>query len=153
MTVYSVDLTINTAVPVSIDILEAVAAIGGAAAGHVGEHRLETTLTIEAGDPAAAIARAMETVAVSGEIAAAEAVTEAEADARLMRPAFPALAGVSEVAEMLGISRQRLAALRERAAFPAPVATLASGPVWRRGDLSTFAEGWQRKPGRPKLTA
>jgi hypothetical protein len=81
-------------------------------------------------------------------------VTEAEADRRSAEPPFPELAGAAEVATMLGISRQRLHALRDRHEFPAPVATLAAGPVWRKGDLTRFAEGWHRKPGRPpKLCA
>src|SRR5262245_11197325 len=60
------------------------------------------------------------------------------------------LGGVSEVAEALGVSRQRLAALRNRRGFPAPVADLSSGPVW---DLEQIAR-WRnasppRSAGRP----
>jgi hypothetical protein len=153
MTDYSVDLTIETTDRITIERLEGLASVGGAAAGNVGEHRLGTTLTIEAPGPAEAISTAIDLLAIPGEIVAAEAVTVAEADARLMQPAFPVLAGVTEVADMLGISRQRLHALRARDDFPSPVAMLAAGPVWRKGDLTTFAEGWQRKPGRPRLTA
>jgi hypothetical protein len=153
MTDYSIHLTIETAERITIDMLEEVAAFGGVAAGNVGDNRLETTLTREASNPADAISQAIDLLAVSGEVIGAEVVTTVEADARLREPPFPPLAGVTEVAHLLGISRQRLHTLRARDDFPAPVATLAAGPVWRRGDLTTFAEGWQRKPGRPRLTA
>jgi hypothetical protein len=59
------------------------------------------------------------------------------------------LAGVTEVAALLGVSRQRVAQLRERADFPAPIAELAAGPIWNRTSLTRFVEAWPRKPGRP----
>lgn len=73
----------------------------------------------------------------------------------LDRPAFPALAGISEIADMLGVSRQRahrLAVTRPHG-FPPPITFLAAGPVWRKADLSRFAEQWPRKPGRPRAAA
>jgi serine/threonine protein kinase len=60
--------------------------------------------------------------------------------------------GVTEVAELLGVSRQRLAKLRERADFPDPIGQLAQGAVW---DLDAV-EAWHGSssrtsgPGRPK---
>jgi hypothetical protein len=59
------------------------------------------------------------------------------------------LVGVGEIAQMLKISKQRVTTLSKRQDFPAPLQRLASGPVWRKSDLSTFADGWQRKGGRP----
>lgn len=64
------------------------------------------------------------------------------------------LGGVSEVAEVLGLSRQRVAQLRNRPDFPDPVAEIASGPIW---DLDAVA-GWlgsgvRRGPGRPSGAA
>lgn len=56
--------------------------------------------------------------------------------------------GAAEVAESLGISRQRLAELRMRSDFPAPVAELAAGPVWRASTLQRFVASWDRRPGR-----
>ena len=58
-------------------------------------------------------------------------------------------AGVSEVAELLGVSRQRVSELRARDGFPEPVAELAAGPVWAVSSLRTFLANWPRKPGRP----
>jgi hypothetical protein len=59
-------------------------------------------------------------------------------------------AGVTEVAALLGVSRQRVAELRMKPGFPAPVAELASGPVWRVSSLNRFLETWDRRPGRPR---
>jgi len=58
--------------------------------------------------------------------------------------------GVTEIAKLLGVSRQRVAQLRRRRDFPAPIAELAAGPVWTRTSLTRFVEAWPRKPGRPR---
>jgi len=49
------------------------------------------------------------------------------------------MGGVTEVAELLGVSRQRVAKLRERPDFPDPLGELAQGPVW---DLDAV-QAWQ----------
>lgn len=54
------------------------------------------------------------------------------------------LLGTSEIAELLGISRQMVHRLTRRDDFPAPTAELAIGKVWRRADV----EAWARKTGR-----
>ena len=149
---YVVTLIFEIAEPVTAEALERVAAVGGAASA-VGERQIETSLTVEAESPARAIDAATDALMVRGSVVGAEAITEAEADRRLAERPFPELAGMAEIAEMLGISRQRISVLRKRHEFPAPVAILASGPVWRRGDLSTFADGWQRHAGRPRKAA
>ena len=59
-------------------------------------------------------------------------------------------AGVSEVADLFGVSRQRVAQLRTKPGFPAPVAELRSGPVWDVSSLGLFLQEWERRPGRPR---
>ena len=60
------------------------------------------------------------------------------------------LAGLAEVAELLGVSRERVRQLRAEAAdFPAPVAELQATPVWRRGDVLAWDAARPRRPGRP----
>lgn len=59
--------------------------------------------------------------------------------AELMR-----LASRGDLAEMLGISRQRTRTLTERPDFPDPVAILRTGPVWRLEDL----QAWAARVGR-----
>jgi hypothetical protein len=58
--------------------------------------------------------------------------------------------GVTEIAKLLGVSKQRVSELRTREDFPAPVAELAAGPVWSLSNLKLFIAEWPRKPGRPK---
>ncbi|MDQ6526863.1 DNA-binding protein [Nocardioides sp. LHD-245] len=54
------------------------------------------------------------------------------------------LMGVAEVAELLGVTRQRVTQLAKSASFPPPYDTLAMGPVWLKVDIET----WARKTGR-----
>ncbi|HET7486535.1 MAG TPA: hypothetical protein VFJ85_01305 [Acidimicrobiales bacterium] len=83
-------------------------------------------------------------------VVSAEAVTEAELEAELEGPTYPKLMGVTEVAEALGTSRQRVSALaRQRRGLPPPLAQLASGPVWSATTLRRFINEWDRRPGRP----
>ena len=88
-----------------------------------------------------------------GKIVVTAAMTFAEHDRELAEPAYPELVGIAEVAEMLGVSRQRASALQTREGFPQPLAVLASGPVWPKAWLVRFADEWDRKPGRPRKTA
>jgi hypothetical protein len=103
----------------------------------------------ETSDAAANAVGYMRSALRRGDVVAVEVLTEAEADARLAQPAFPELVGIAEIANLLGVSRQRASELQTRDGFPAPVAVLRSGPVWRKGDLTSFAATWERKPGRP----
>jgi predicted DNA-binding transcriptional regulator AlpA len=55
------------------------------------------------------------------------------------------LVGVAEVAEMLGVSRQRVHAIAAtHPEFPEPVAELSAGKIWLRKDIA----GWARHTGR-----
>ena len=58
--------------------------------------------------------------------------------------------GTAEVAEFLGVSKQRVSELRSAGRMPAPIAELRSGPVWAVSSLQRFVEGWDRRPGRPR---
>lgn len=151
---YTVEIAIATKKPLTAEQLESVAEVGGAAAGDVGGMRVETVLTVRAKDHPGAAAKAIETITarVAGDVIAVEVMTTDEQDRRLAVPA-PEYVGIAEIAELLGVSRQRVDQLQSRQDFPAPVARLAAGPVWRKGDLSTFADGWQRKAGRPPKEA
>lgn len=65
---------------------------------------------------------------------------------------FPKLAGLAEIAGLVGVSRQRAAQIAKIPDFPAPVDRLAMGPVWRESDVKTFL-ATPRKAGRkPKET-
>jgi hypothetical protein len=45
------------------------------------------------------------------------------------------LVGVTEIAKMIGLSRQRAGQLTKRPDWPEPYARLASGPAWRRAEV------------------
>jgi len=49
-----------------------------------------------------------------------------------------------EIAELLGITRQRVDKLSRTDGFPAPAAELAIGRVWRRDDIETWARATKR---------
>jgi predicted DNA-binding transcriptional regulator AlpA len=60
----------------------------------------------------------------------------------------PALVGVAEAAQILGWDRRRLITYVDRGSFPSPVASLASGRVWRRDDVEAFARTIERRRER-----
>ena len=61
------------------------------------------------------------------------------------------MGGVTEVAELLGVSRQRLSKLRERPDFPDPLGQLAQGPVWDLDAVEVWHGAGSRtsRAGRP----
>lgn len=77
-----------------------------------------------------------------------------EFEAETFRPSAPrgGLAGVSEVTEILGVSRARVYQLAEdHEDFPRPVQELKAGPVWDRAEVEAWERGWERKrTGRPR---
>lgn len=123
--------------------------------------RFSVTLTLpdEAGtDPVAAVAYGMKVTSDAAlaagmpgvALARVELITNDELDAALARPAIPELVGVSEIADILGVSRQRAHQLTKREDFPAMVADLAAGPVWTKGSLTRFVEQWHL--GKPDVS-
>ena len=61
------------------------------------------------------------------------------------------LVGLSEIATMLGISRQRVGQLvRDYDDFPRPVAELSSGRIWNTAAVEAWTKAHPaRRPGRP----
>jgi predicted DNA-binding transcriptional regulator AlpA len=57
-----------------------------------------------------------------------------------------ALMGLAEIAEFLGISRQRADQLARTVGFPAPIATLAGGRIWDRENVEQWARDTGRRP-------
>lgn len=50
------------------------------------------------------------------------------------------LVGATEIARLLGISRQRVYQLRDAQVFPEPTARLARGALWSRAEVEAWAE-------------
>ena len=73
-----------------------------------------------------------------------------ELEREVTRPTYPEVVGIAEIAERLGVSKQRASQVARTAAFPKPYAELASGPVWFLPNVKRFIEEWERKPGRPR---
>jgi len=55
------------------------------------------------------------------------------------------LLGLTEIADMFGISRQRVDQLAATKGFPEPVAELAAGRVWKRADIVAWAKATGRE--------
>lgn len=54
------------------------------------------------------------------------------------------LVGVAEIAELAGVSRQRVSVLVQRVGFPAPVVELRMGKVWRAKPVERWLEAWRK---------
>ena len=64
------------------------------------------------------------------------------------------VAGVSEIATMLEVTRRTAARYVERPDFPEPAAQLLRGRVWLRADVEVWAKAnLPLKPGRPRKGA
>jgi DNA-binding CsgD family transcriptional regulator len=139
------------------DLLEVLPDLGGSspALSWRGDE-LSLWLSVPAQDPLIAIHNGLVVFSeatdklgiVIREIVRAEAVTHERLE-REHEEEPDQYVGVSEIAAMLAVSKQRVSELRVRADFPAPVAELAAGPVWRESSLRRFVAEWPRRPGRP----
>jgi predicted DNA-binding transcriptional regulator AlpA len=54
------------------------------------------------------------------------------------------LMGATEIAELLGVTRQRVQQLAKMDGFPDPYDVLTMGAIWLRADI----EAWARETGR-----
>lgn len=122
---------------------------------------VEMTLDISAADPGAAATAGLATarrllaaagLPADGTATAVHVTTVDEQEHHLSDPVVPALLGLSEVSELFGVARQRVAQLRRRPDFPTPVAELRAGPVWTEPSLRHFLADWDRSPGRRPRT-
>jgi hypothetical protein len=60
------------------------------------------------------------------------------------------LAGLAEIASMLGVSKQRVQELAARdGLFPLPVARVSGGTLYKKSMIEAFNTHWMRTPGRP----
>jgi len=81
----------------------------------------------------------------------AEALRQDVLDAENARPTLPELVSPPEAAELLGVSPQRvLEVCSNNASFPTPMYELRTGKLWLKGAIDSFAQRWERKPGRPR---
>ena len=60
--------------------------------------------------------------------------------------------GLTEIGELLKVTRQRAFTLAQRRDFPEPIATSRAGRVWDLGEVEQWSNNWDRtnKGGRPR---
>lgn len=137
------------------DVLEALAR-NSAVAAH-DRHALSVRLTIEAKTAVAALARARQALTSAlrkvgfqdtVSLVRVEVETMKDLDRRLQESHTPEIVGVTEVAGILGVSKQRVSELARSRDFPPPIVMLAAGPVWLQSSIVQFVSRWHRRPGR-----
>lgn len=114
------------------------------------------TVTLEDSSLRQAFAAAVKAVeaATGARAIAAEVLPTHEFDRRQEIPTIPDLVGLSEIARMADVSRQRAAQLTALEGFPPAVVTVGSGGGLRvKSQVDLWLRAWERKPGRPKAAA
>lgn len=76
-------------------------------------------------------------------------MTEAQKEAELDKPFMPEVAGLTEVAELAGVTRQRANRIVKNKSFPEPITELASGKIWWKPAVQNWVKHWDKKTGRP----
>ena len=134
-------------------LLDALGAYAPAVGG--GDRRYDAQFSVEAPDVGQALTKALRVwrraVANAGlppwPLVQATVLRADELDRALSQPTLPELVGVSEIAALLGTTRNRAWQVTKKPGFPKPVAELASGPVWAKPMVGRFLEEWRRRPG------
>lgn len=141
------------------DLMELLSDYGAAVS--YSSYRYTVRLAVEASSAGTAVSEALGTVQRYAEEAGlpswpfvkVEATEWSAFERELETPTFPNVLGVSELSQLLGVSRQRASELARSRHFPKPFAALAAGPVWLEPSISRFVREWERRPGRPKSEA
>lgn len=103
-------------------------------------------------DGALKLARERSCAVIPADPVGIEILTEDEQLRRADTMVVPELWSAAEIADQLGVSRQRIHQLRSNASFPKPLADLRSGAVWSAQAIRRFSRQWSRLPGRPAVT-
>jgi len=143
----------------SIDELLDMLGHEAAAVSHM-PGRYSIRLTVQASDIPGALAEATSRVSAavtkaglpSWPFVQATVLSADELDRDLTQPGLPAFLGVAELAQRLGVTRQRASDLAKSSSFPRPIANLASGPIWAEPNVTRYISTWTRRPGRPKTS-
>ena len=140
----------------ALDVYLAALAAHHAAVSVTPQGRVSTRLTISAADAAGAVGVAIEaeeaaaTTADLGGVVTAVVVADAntpDGEANWVRTP---LLSLSEIGEMLGVSRQRASQLaHDHPQFPQQAASYSGRPLYEAAAIEAFADVWHRKTGRP----
>jgi hypothetical protein len=122
-----------------------------------GPSELDAQFCVEAGNAQDAIKKGVNLLMAAlkkpARIVGVEALSMEDLDRSIAESKAPDLVGVSELADLLKVSKQRISKISSAAEFPKPIAKLAAGPIWRKIAIARFAEAWERRPGRPRKAA
>ncbi len=66
-------------------------------------------------------------------------------DVTLTIEVVPDVVGVAEAAEIMGWDKRRVITYIDRGSFPEPITSLASGRIWLREDVQTYADRWRAR--------
>jgi hypothetical protein len=66
-------------------------------------------------------------------------------DVTLAVEVIPDVVGVAEAAEIMGWDKRRVVTYIDRGSFPEPLTALASGRIWLREDVETYAREWHER--------
>ncbi len=140
----------------SLDRYLAALAVHDAAVSATPQGRVSPRLTINAADAATAVGEALEaeeaaaTTADFGGVVTAVVVADANTPDGETNWVRTPLLSLSEIGEMLGVSRQRSSQLaRDHPQFPHQAASYAGRPLYEAAAIEAFADVWHRKTGRP----
>jgi hypothetical protein len=143
----------------ALDVLHTGLRTYHASVGIAPNDNVSVQMTVDAGTARQAIdaglkavTAAARTAGTSTAVLGVELMAEDEFDRLLSQPPIPELAGMSEVGDILGVSRQRAGQLTEHDGFPPAVARLKSGPVFVADQVRAFDQRWTRTEGRPRKT-
>jgi len=93
--------------------------------------------------------RGLRDVGAPAELVKVELLTEEWRELEAQHPPLPELLAATDVAKVLGVSRQRVSQLqRGHRDFPRAVAHTGAGSLWVRSAVDRFAAVWDRRPGR-----
>jgi hypothetical protein len=117
---------------------------------------LSATITILGANtlrPAIAAALQLVEDAIGEKALGVEVLRHHEYIRRQDAPAIPDLVTNSDIAKILGVSRQRVTQLNHRPDFPPAATHTGQGPLRLRSQVEAFAASWERnnKGGRPRL--
>lgn len=118
--------------------------------------RYSAQLTVEARSPVDAVSEAIDAVTRAAREAGfpewnlvkVEAVAWDEFARTLEGCTYPAVVGLAELAELLGISHKEILSLVASSRLPRPYAELDGGPVWLEPSLRRFMAEWDRGSAR-----
>ena len=127
-----------------------------AAVSATSQGRISPRLTVDAPDPAEAVATAIDAEAAAADTAGFDGVVTAVIVADAATPDGEAtwirtpLLSFTDIGKLLGVSRQRASQLAgDHPAFPPAAARSSGGPLFEAAAVEAFRDGWERKGGRP----